>query len=163
MPVFSILGIIINVISIIILNSKNTKKELSMELFNYVRINFKFNLAFCILSIFKIPFYCITVYGNFCPDYITNVYLQYFDIYTFKYFINVLKFCCIFTEVAISYSRYVNIDKISLTNNKKHSKKTKFTCSIMFLSMLLNLIRVFSFRISDNKGDYPFSMGKNNW
>lgn len=143
-PLFSILGIMINVISIKVLKNKQFQSELRKSFFKYAQINCHFNLIYCFITILKLFNRCIiTASGKYCPLYVINPTVQYFDILVFKYFLSVMRFNCCATELSISYSRLVNIMEIKNFFTSFTSKVSiRLYLVILFIvSMLMNLVK----------------------
>lgn len=159
-PCFCILNIILCTISIKVLRNKNYKKELSQNLFIYAQINFIFNLVYSLLMLFKDINNCLTFPSVYCPSYVMKEPIQYIDIWIFKYFTQIFKFCSTITEVSISYSRLINIlnlkNKFSDFFNKINFKIYVFI--IFFTGLVLNLNRLFQYKVNTmfNSDTFPY-------
>lgn len=133
LPVCSIIGIISCVLSLITLNNKKKEKNLTSDLFVYARINFVFNLIICVLTLLTMINNCLIRNGIYCPEYFTNIYMQQFDIYIFKYLLSVIKLACGLSEIFLALSRYdatLSQTRSALTVDLKKIKRSD---SILFM------------------------------
>lgn len=80
--------------------------------------------------------------GIYCPSYVSNIYMQYFDVYFIKYLGSVVKLCIYILEFSISLSRCRKNVKIE---NKlfKYTEKLSFKMYALILvgfSFIFNII-----------------------
>lgn len=102
---------------------------------------------------------CIFFGSIYCPEYIINVYVQYIDIWVFKYFSQVFKFCCIITEISISYSRVVKIlnQKNKFTNFFNKISLKIYVCLLVLSGMAFYSIRFSQYYINTNLSNGYFT------
>jgi hypothetical protein len=149
-PVLSILGIITNLLTMIVLKRAFAKNEMKDNMYKHVFFNSIFNLLFCVLSLFKLINVCIFDSTIFCSSIYYYVPIQYFKIIFILFFGNVIKLCCNFSYISFTFSRFC------LSTNKKSGFYKKFDglniklyyFLMIVFGILLSLFKLFQYDIN---------------
>lgn len=147
MPIFSIIGFAFCIISIKVLNNEKIKSDLTDSLFKFADLSFKFNLGLCFLGVLSILNKCVERNTIYCPWFITNEYMQYFDIIFFKYISTVLKCCCNISELLLALNRIKSISTHSSVFKRIFKKENNkfYILGILLFSCIISSIKIFEF------------------
>ena len=150
-PVLSVLGIINSLISIYVINRKETKKYFTDKMYKHIAINCVFNVFFCSIMLLSLVNQCL-FYNSavFCSRINQYESTQYFTIVVIFYFGNSVKLCKNISFLAFTFSRYI------LSINKKKGVYDKFNkmnlrlyvLIILILSSLISLYKVFEYSVT---------------
>jgi len=144
-PVLSLLSILISVLSIKVLKSKNLKKETKC-LYDYFNMHLIANIIFIIVQYLDLLTEC-TYEENFCSLFESSIHLQYFKIFALKLIKNSLT-----TFSNISYASFILIRYTKITNSKniflKYFEKLKLIYYLLItipFSVLINVYLCFEY------------------
>ena len=76
MPIFVLIGLFFNILSLRVLRNKNKKKDLKQVLFIYAQINNYFDIFLNIFLLLKLLNKCEQFAGIYCPVYYTYEWVQ---------------------------------------------------------------------------------------
>ena len=155
-PLACLIGMLINILSIIIISKINKNENiLVLKQFYYMKLNAVFNFFICFIEFFRLVYTWPNTIGN---EIWHLVQVQYLKIIFHEYLLNCLKFSSNLTFILFSLMR---ISLIRDTNShssfwfKLNPKKT--SAFIFLLSLLLFSVKLFSFEINyfNPLFDYP--------
>jgi len=161
--IFCSIGIVTNTINILVVKNKNNKKIQKSLLYKHILMNSIFNVLFCIISLLSLMNDCIFFATSYCSSIYKYESVQYYKIYGVHFLGNAIRLCCNLSYITICLSRFF----LSTANeSNKLAKKfenlnlKKFYFLIVFISLLLNLFKVFEFSVNDfysfNNFNFPF-------
>ena len=86
---------------------------------------------------------CIIRDSIYCPIYYDTVIMETIDIILFKWIGSSIKFCCSVSELAIAYSRMINVLELKTKLAESFNKlKYKYFCIIaLIIGLILNSIK----------------------
>ncbi len=144
---FSILGILINVIILIILSDL---KIFTDKMYFYLKINACFNIVYCLtLTIRFIIFNIDDQMSAYQINSNSIIYYEYIYLIVVKLIGNLAKTCSYISHASFALSRYITITNLNysvLEKFNKTKKKIYFIIIILF-SLLINLFVCFQFSI----------------
>ena len=149
-PALSLLGIVTNLLTIIVLKRAFAKNEMKDKMYNHVFFNSIFNVIFCILSLFKLINVCIFDSTMFCSSLYYNVPSQYFKIIFFLFFGNIIKLCCNLSYISFTFSRFcLSTNKKAGFYKKFDDMNLKFYYFLMVLfGIILSLFKLFQYDVN---------------
>ena len=164
-PIFSIIGIITNMFTIIVINNKCNKKVFGHSMYRFIQINSSFNIIYCIIMILKLMNTCIFYASSvYCSTIYQNESAQYFKIIIIHFFGNAIKICCNISYLFFSFNRLLLI--IIHKSNIVAKKLTKFEIIFYYVSLLciscfLSSFKLFQYKINslkDFRKDFPYEV-----
>lgn len=164
MPICCAIALIVNMLSIIVF-IKNRNQDLKEKIFKYALISFIFNLIYCVNCLLKLVNICIERFSIYCPEYVTLIPMQLFDIYAIKLLLPVIRYNCIISELAISVSRFILVTETQLFFKYLNEIKTSYYLIVLIVSgVLLNLIKVFQYSVNRTYtfDSFPYYSGDHN-
>ena len=149
---FSILGMLTNALTILVVTNKNKKDSLKSVTYKHIYFNSLFNLGFCVVNAFSLVNTCILEEIAFCSAIYKSYASQYLNIYAAQFVGNTLRLCCNFSYISLSLSRFLT----STSNQKnrlfawfKNVKLRKFYAVIFVISAAFSLFKVFEFKSNE--------------
>ena len=151
-PIFSLLGICTNLLSILCICNKHTRKNFQDPMYKHILVNASFNIFYCLIMSLKLINTCIFLNGSiFCSSLYTTNETQYFKIIVIFFLGNMLKFCCNLSYICFGLSRFILIaDLKEKTLFKKFEEvKAKIWFLILLLiSATLNMFTLFQYKLN---------------
>lgn len=153
LPFVSLLGLATNLLIIVTISIKDTRKFLKAKQYQYIRINSVFNVIFLLLNFFSWLSECQTHAGIYCSPIRHLLAIQYFRIIGVEFFSSVFRLASNFAYFGFS------INRLSLIG-KKHGKVViffselsivKFTFVCLIISVGLSIPK--AFHLQANKVD----------
>ena len=146
-PALSLLGIVTNLLTIIVLKRAFAKNEMKDSMYKHIFYNSIFNVLFCFLTLFKLINVCIFDSTIFCSTLYYYVPSQLFKIIFILFFGNVIKLCCNFSYISFTFSRFcLSTNKKSGIYKKFDGLNLKFYYTLMFIfGVLLSLFKLFQY------------------
>lgn len=150
-PLFCIMGIITNGLTIIVLGLKDEsaikiKKNKSIHLLNLMKINSIFNLIYCFIYLFHIANICILYNGIFCSAVKRTTFFQIIEKFLVEFIGNSIKTASNISIVLISK------DRLDLLNGKNVTFKTYERVIqlslILIISFVINVHSIFTIEIN---------------
>lgn len=126
-PIFSILGIITNLICVIVLVNDKNKNSPMRKL---MLLNSSLNLIYCFIYLIHLVNKCAIITGIFCSSVNRTYQSQIFSIYVVKFFGSILKLTSNLTCMGISFIRLKEL------NNKRNYLELNLKKRILFLVCL---------------------------
>jgi hypothetical protein len=162
-PILSLIGIITNLLTIIVLRRAFAKNEMKDNMYKHMIINSIFNVLFCFISLFKLINVCIFDSTIFCSSVYLNVSSQYFKIIVIFFLGNIIKLSCNLSYISFTFSRFC------LSTNKKTGIYKKFDdmnkiiyyALIILFSIFLSLFKLFQYDINyiyNHFKSFPFEI-----
>lgn len=161
-PILTVIGIVNNLIIILVIRNKKTKKYFKDVMYKHIIINCVFNIIFCVIMIFELINECVFYNSSvFCSKLYQYESSQYFKIIFIYYFGNVVKLCKNISFLAFTFSRFI----LSLNKkngffkifNKMNMKLYVFLMALF--SSLFSIFKLFQYTVVDNFDptfDFPF-------
>ena len=118
-PLLSLLGMFTNLLIILCICNRNTKKDFRDPMYKHILVNAIFNIAYCFVMILKLINTCIFINASvYCSSiYMTNQ-AQYFKIIVVFFLGNVLKLCCNLSYICFGFSRFILIADLKGNSTK---------------------------------------------
>lgn len=102
-PILSIVGIVTNVLSIVVVKNKRKQKLLNNFMYKHLLANAFFNIFYCAISLFSLMNICIFPHSSFCSSIYKSAFAQYFKIYVILFLGKFLKSLSIYKTPLISF------------------------------------------------------------
>jgi hypothetical protein len=161
--IFCIIGIVTNTINIAVVKNKNKSIVLKALLYKHILMNSIFNVLFCIISLLSLINDCIFFVTSYCSSIYKYESVQYYKIYGVHFLGNSIRLCCNLSYITICLSRFflsTSNESNKLAKKFENLNLKKFYILIIFISLLLNLFKVFEFSVNDfysfNNFNFPF-------
>jgi hypothetical protein len=165
-PLFCLMGIFHNGLTILVITNKNKKKEFQHSMYRHIIINAVFNIVYCVITSFKLLNTCI-FYGPsvFCSSVYQEFWAQYLKVGLIHFLGNVAKMCSNFSYLIFSISRLRLVEK---QNERDLSVKSKKILSLIYILVLilvscfLSIFKCFQYRINgylsqkNTNKEFPF-------
>ena len=142
------------------------KKFFKDVMYKYIFMNAILNILFTLVVILKLMNECIFYDSNlFCSKIYQTEEIQYFKIYVYAFFGNVLRTCASLTYLSISISRIILVRE-RITVGSFLDKFQQFNYKILtfifvVLSCLISLYRVFQYALNemrDSNSLFPYEI-----
>jgi hypothetical protein len=163
LPIFSLIGIITNLITIKVLRNNMNSAEMKDEMYKHIFVNALFNLFYCMITFLRVVNVCIFDLSIFCSSVYQYSSSQYFKI-IFVYFVgNALKLCINVSYVSFSLCRFM----LSSTKTNKLLKMYEklnlvwFYLVVVVLSCLISGFKLFEYRLNEiynSSKSFPFQI-----
>ena len=162
-PIFALLGIINNLLTIIVIKNKRKRKDFTDPMYHHILINAVFNIIYCLIMTLKLVNTCIFEDSLvFCSSFYQTNQAQYFKIVCIHFLGNVFKLSSNISYLSFSFSRFILISNLKSRNFFK--KFTNIRMSVYFvicilISSMLSLFKLFQYelnRFMDFRRDFPY-------
>jgi hypothetical protein len=166
-PILSLLGILMNILSIACIKNTKKKKDFASPMYAYILVNCHFNIVFCILMILRLINTCLfplPFESIYCSSVFLDQYAQYFKIIFILYLGNVFKLCTNLSYFGFTFSRFILAANLK---DKKWCKRflslslRKYSILTIALSSIMSLFVLFQYRINsslDVRKEFPFEI-----
>ena len=150
-PILCFLGIINNILTILVIRNKATKKDFKRQVFNFLQANSVFNILYCGIMSLRLVNECIS-YGTspFCSAIYRWNSVQYFKIVGVFFFGGMLKTCSSLSYICFSLRRilFISNDIKPFWKKFKDLKMKVFLVVVVFVGCLLNGYKLFQYRLN---------------
>jgi len=162
-PIFCLIGVVNNSLTILVIMNKNKNKEFQEPMYKHIIINAVFNIAYCLITSLKLLNTCL-FYGSslFCSNVYQEVWAQNLKIYLIYFLGNAAKMCSNFSYLIFSISRMLLI-----TQQKALGKKIKkmyiliYFLALIVIACLLSSFKMFQYEannLSYMRKEFPFEI-----
>ena len=126
-PTFSILGLLTNILSIIIIRNEKSKKSLKNEMYRNIFFSSMFNFIFCLINSLSLINVCIFPPTSFCSSVYKTTQSHYFKIIVTSFLGNTIRICCNVYYILFSLSRFsiISSKKFKLLDKVEKIKPLK--------------------------------------
>ena len=142
--IFSLIGIFINILIIIILSSKiiENKIYIHLKIYSFANLIYIIVLAFGLLT-------SCAIENIFCSGFYDSIYAQYFDTIFVKMIKNSLKTFSDISYMSFILTRYIKITASTNSYLKRFEKLSlkNFLISTIFFSILINFYIYFEYKV----------------
>jgi len=148
-PLFSIYGIIVNILNIIVLSNKHLQKNKNNKMFDQMLVGSYVNVVICLIYLFGLSIKCIEPIGNYCMlELIINKKYRYFALTVYVYIGSVLKTCSKLVQIIIALDRFIlsTDSKNKLFLRISTLSVRKFLMFSLVFSLLVNVVKIFEFK-----------------
>ena len=164
-PMFCLLGIGNNLITIVVIRNKKKAKDFKKPMYKHIQINATFNVIYCLIMTLKLVNTCIFFgSGIFCSSVYQAKSSQYFKIVVVHFLGNAIKMSSNFSYLSFSLSRLLLITKHKndqATENASNKHYVVYFVSTLTMSCVLSTFRLFQYRINyalDTLKDFPYEL-----
>ncbi|RNA42564.1 hypothetical protein BpHYR1_029699 [Brachionus plicatilis] len=169
--IFSITGIITNLLNIFIINKckKNELKDKNkskFSLYNFMTFLSFVNVFYCLILSFHVMNSCTVINGIFCSRLYGNVIVQYYEIYLVDFLCGILKTLSNILNIWISLFRCFIIDEKSRFFNFITKPKTVFSISFFSILIVSNIDKLTSSIVEFKDGEFDpdyYGFPMRNW
>jgi hypothetical protein len=167
-PIFCLIGIVHNTLTILVIKNKNKKKEFQEPMYKHIIINAVFNIIYCLIISFKLINTCIFYSPSvFCSSVYQEEWAQNLKIVLVQFLGTSAKFCSNFSYIIFSISRLWLITRRKVNNANDKNKKLYTLIYIFVLvltSFIFSLFKLFQYRINNyfytntSNKEFPFEI-----
>lgn len=145
-PILCLFGLFTNLLTILVIRNRYFKDSM----YKHILINAVFNLIYCSLMVFDLMSSCIFYLSPFCSLIYHNKSVQYFKIVGIYFLGNIVKFCCNFSYISFSLSRFVLVSSKIKGHLKKIEaiKLIKFYPVLVVFSAVLSIFKLFQYKVN---------------
>jgi hypothetical protein len=153
-PIVCFISLISNSMTILVVKNKRKKKFFKDVMYKYIFTNAIINILFTLVVILKLMNECIFYGSNlFCSKIYQTVEMQYFKMYVYAFFGNVLRTCASLTYLSISMSRIIlvreRITAGSFLDKFQHFNYKILTFIFVILSCLISFYKLFQYALNE--------------
>ena len=164
-PIFALLGIINNLLTIIVIKNKRKRNDFKDPMYHHILLNAGFNIAYCLIMALKLINTCIfDNLGGFCSSYYHSIQAQYFKIVCIHFLGNVFKLSSNISYLSFTFSRFILIS--NLKSRHFFKKFTNIRMPVYFvvcilLSCIISIYKLFQYRPNEEMDlwrDFPYEI-----
>jgi len=151
LPIVCMLGILLNLLTILILSNKRNKREclFKEKMFEYMNLNALFSLILCILELFQLMAICISYDSVFCSSIRTTLFAQYFRIIMINFLGNSIKFCCNITSLMFSLNRFALVNggnRFKILKKVFNTSNSSFIFYALTIGIILSIVKAYQYK-----------------
>ena len=169
-PLFCLIGIIHNGLTILVIKDKNKKREFQEPMYKHMILNATFNILYCLIVALKLINTCI-FYGPsvFCSNVYQEDWAQTFKIILIHFLGNAIKMCSNVSYLTFSLSRLLLItrqknENLNISSKYKNVFISIYVFLLVLISFTLNSFKLFQYKINiklysdSSKKEFPFEI-----